>query len=126
MSAPPLPKVGVWGDAVCAALVGDRRELVEMLRYHNKPPDDVLEFIAWLLDKRKNGRPPLPAKFKGLHGMARNPDLWEAVMDLKMQRANWPASCGKFPYREKLAATAKSYGVDENALQTKDRRRQQP
>jgi hypothetical protein len=124
MSLPPAPKLGVWGDAVCSAMVGDRRELVELLRHHNKPPDDVLEFIAWLLDKRKNGRPKLPDKFKELHTMTRNPDLWDAVMDLKMQRANWRAITGrgKFPYKEKLSATAKRYGVDENTLQMKDRR----
>ena len=115
--------VGVWGDAVCSALLGDRRELVDMLRYHNKPPDDVLEFIAWLLDKRASHRPRLPVKFKELHSIARNPALWDAVMDLKMQRANWRATHGsRFPYKEKLAETARTWGVEENALQTKDRR----
>lgn len=131
MSAQPA-KLGVWGDAVRAALTGDRRELVELLRHHNKPPDDVLEFLAWLLDERKNGRPPLPAKFKEYHTSARNPALYDAVLDLQLQRANWNAPAnipllganarGKFPYRERLAAVAKTWGVDENALQNKDRR----
>jgi hypothetical protein len=115
--------VGVWGDAVCSALRGDRRELVELLRHHNKPPDDVLEFIAWLLDERERHRPRLPPKFKDLNSIARNPAMFDAVMDLKMQRANWRATYGsKFPYREKLEETARRWGVDENALQTKDRR----
>jgi hypothetical protein len=88
MSAQPA-KLGVWGDAVYAALTGDRRELVELLRHHNKPPDDVLEFLAWELDERNNGRPPLPAKFKEHHTAARNPALYDAFLDLQIQRANW-------------------------------------
>jgi hypothetical protein len=78
MSAQPA-KLGVWGDAVCAALTGDRRELVELLRHHNKPPDDVLEFLAWLLDERKNGRPssidPARARMRSACGGAGGREL---------------------------------------------------
>jgi hypothetical protein len=79
--------IAIWGDAICSAMLGDRRELVELLRHDNEVTPDLKEFLAWLLDERKNGRPPLPAKFKLLSQMAREPALFDAVVEFELERA---------------------------------------
>lgn len=132
--------VTIWGDAMIAALRGDRSELVEMLRYDNKVTRDLAEFLAWLLDKKPGHRPPLPAKFKTLDQWARNPDLWDAAMDFERQRAHWygmgraggPMPIGvmplnttnkkRFPFKAKLQEVADRYGVRSDTLENALRR----
>jgi hypothetical protein len=65
--------IAIWGDAIYDAIKGDRSQLVDLLRHDNEVTPDLKEFLAWLLDERENGRPPLPAKFKLLNQMAREP-----------------------------------------------------
>ena len=112
--------IAIWGDAMCSALVGDRRQLVECLRCGNTVTRDLAEFIAWLLDERKNGRPKLPTKFKLLDQMARNPALFDAVMDFELQRT--AANGRRFAYTKKLEEIAQIYSVDPDTLNNKLRR----
>jgi hypothetical protein len=114
--------IAIWGDAMYSALKGDRSELVDLLRYDNEVTPDLKEFLAWLLDVRKNGRPPLPAKFKLLSQMARDPKLFDAVVDFELERAHWRASGRRFPYEKKLAEIARRNGVDSSKLDNKIRR----
>jgi hypothetical protein len=122
----------IWGEAMCDALVGDRRELVDLLRHGNKMTRDLAEFLAWLLDERESHRPTLPAKFKVLNQMARNPKLFDAVMDFEMERANWycrkpwppheKMNRRRFPYEEKLQQVARRWGVHRDTLENSIRR----
>jgi hypothetical protein len=114
--------IAIWGDAICSAMLGDRRELVELLRYDNEVTPDLKEFLAWLLDERKNGRPPLPTKFKILNQMARDPKLFDAVVDFELERAHWRASRRRFPYKMKLEEIALRNSVDSSKLDNKLRR----
>lgn len=127
--------ISVWGDAMCAALKGERGGLVELLRSGNEVTRDVAEFIAWLLDDKKGkkgmgGRPKLPKKFKELADY--NNPLFDAVMDFETQRTHWrfaskrlpdsPKYGRKFPYKQIRAEVARRHRVDEDALETKIRR----
>jgi hypothetical protein len=107
------------------ALAGDRRELASMLRYReNKITDDLREFLAWLIDKKEGHRPKLPAKFKLLKQWARDPAMFDAVMEFEMERTHWRHSNTgrKFPYRDYLTKIARRYGVDADTLHNKLRR----
>ena len=124
--------VAIWGDAMIAALKGDRSELVEMLRYDNKVTRNLAEFLAWLLDEKPGHRPPLPAKFKTLAQWARNPALWDAIMDFEMARTHWYAvtpfppyqktNKKRFPFEAKLKEVADRYGVRSDRLENALRR----
>jgi hypothetical protein len=114
--------MAVWGDAMCAALVGDRRALVELLRCGNPVTRDVAEFVAWLLEERKNGRPRLPAKFKVLDHMARKPALFDASMDYKMRSTNSRAAGKRLNSKDTLTKLSDRYGVSAESLNNMIRR----
>jgi hypothetical protein len=115
----------VWGDAIIGAIQGDRKELVSLLRWGNEVTRDAAEFLAWLIDERKNGRPPLPLKFRRL-SMTVHP-LFDPLMDFYGSQGEWyfehPGK--RFPFEQKLKEVIKHYGLDhkqEEALRNQIRR----
>jgi len=115
--------IAIWGDAMLAAVAGDRSELVALLRHKNEVTPDVAEFLAWLLDKRKGGRPALPAKFKILKKM--HHPLFDAVFDFKQRRAHWRHAYPgyRFPYEKTLNKVAARNNVDPSKLSIELRRK---
>jgi hypothetical protein len=124
--------IAIWGDAMCAALNGDRSELVDLLRHNNKVTRDLAEFLAYLLEERKKGRPRLPAKFGLLYKMAHNPRLWDAFLDFEMQRANWygvmpfppyeKTNKKRFPFEMTLKEVADRWNLHTETLRNAVRR----
>lgn len=109
--------MGVWINAICSSLVGDDRELIEMLRYDNELDQypDVREFLAWRLEKSrslpkwlsKELRPkkqPLPAKFLQLRLMAKDPIAFDHWIDFEMKRGRWQSEHPDedFPYKREI------------------------
>jgi hypothetical protein len=86
-----------------SALRGDRRPLADMLRCkENEITDDLREFLAWLIEKRDNHRPKVPAKFKMLKQIADAPAMFDAVMEFEYRRTAWKRSNPgrRFPYED--------------------------
>jgi hypothetical protein len=115
-----------WGEAIGAAIMGDRRELVWQLRHGKaKITPDVAEFIAWLLDEKDRGRPKLPDKFKLLRDMASDPAMYDAIEWLTYLR-NAHVGTGKppntFPITKTLEMLANFHRLDVEALRNKDQR----
>lgn len=83
--------LAIWGEAISLALRPKNRdlsELVELLRAGNEVTQNVAEFLAWIIETKSAGRPKLPVKFQTLREIARNPRLFDAVMDFTITRAN--------------------------------------
>ena len=126
-----IADVGIWINAICASLVGDDRELIELLRYDNELDryPDVKEFLAWRLarssgrpdadppgrpdadplgkpdaDPSRKKKPPLPAKFWHLRLMAKDEALFDAFVKFEMTRGRWYSKHpgGRFPYKKKI------------------------
>jgi hypothetical protein len=108
--------IAVWGDAICDAIVGDRRELVELLRAGNTVTKSVAEFLAWMLEEKDSHRPPLPDKFRRLGRMARNPRLYDAFMHYKLERAALEDTGKMRPRKVLIARIAKMYDIKYETL----------
>jgi hypothetical protein len=106
----------VWGDAMLAAMQGDNRELVRMLRGRGTVTRDVREFVAYLLEKPTNPhRTELPDKFKVLHEMIRHqkiPREFAAALECSQMMAAWAERHGdrpRFPRARVLQRLADKY-----------------
>jgi hypothetical protein len=111
-----------WINAICDALNDDRHKLADLLVHRNQPPPDALEFIGWLLSAKPKHRPKLPDKFKVYRDMAKNPALFDAVMEYEQRRIRARNTGQRWEFKKEVTDLALRWNVEFDTLQNQVRR----